>query len=238
MIGATITCSRSRQPAAIKRDTVCAPPSIRMRRKPALAQRRQDRGRRDLAVARRRSRRSRRRAASCGLTPSAVITRRRIAVVGQHLGVRRQASARVEHDARRARPGAAPHRQQRVVRDRRADADQHRIDQRAQPVQMRKTRRAVDVFGMSGDRRDPAVDRLPDLADHHEIVDRPLAQRAEPLLPRLRQGAVQGAEIAWNFLTTLPRYRWRYQARLRQPCVRARLRKQKDDANVQTNDLR
>src|SRR2546421_4587356 len=29
IVGATITCSRSRQPAAMKRETVCAPPSIR-----------------------------------------------------------------------------------------------------------------------------------------------------------------------------------------------------------------
>jgi hypothetical protein len=53
---------------------------------------------------------------------------------------------------------------------------------------------------MSRDGRDPAVDRLPDLSDHHEVVDRALAQGAEPLLPGGRQRPVQGAEIARNFL--------------------------------------
>ena len=238
MIGATITCRRSRQPAAIKRDTVWAPPSIRMRRKPALAQRRKDRGRRDLAVWR---------GDFDDFDPLGKLRPHPFGgdhqapdpVLGQHLGVRRQASARVEHDARRARSRAAPHGQQRVVRDRRADADQHRIDQRAQPVQVRKTRGAVDVFGMPGHGRDPAVDRLPDLSDHHEIVDRPLAQRAKPLLPGLGERAIQRRgnclELSDHAAGVTAR---RYQARLRRPCLRARLRKQKDDANVQTNDLR
>ena len=67
--------------------------------------------------------------------------------------------------------------------------------------------RAVDVFGMAGHRRDPPVDRLADLADHDEVVDRPSAQRPEPVLPGLRQRAVRGSKIAWNFWTNRLRYR-------------------------------
>ena len=67
MIGATMTCSRSRHLAARKRDTVSAPPSISMRRKPAFGERGEDRRRRDLSIGLRACRRSRRRRAAAAL---------------------------------------------------------------------------------------------------------------------------------------------------------------------------
>ena len=63
---------------------------------------------------------------------------------------------------------------------------------------MRQSGRTVDVFGMPRHGRDPAVDRLSDLPDHDELVDRPPAQRAEPLFPRLGQGGWGGSKFAWN----------------------------------------
>ena len=61
-----------------------------------------------------------------------------------------------------------------------------------------KPGRTVDVFGVPGDRRDPAVDRLADLPDHDEVIDRPPAQRTEPGFPRLGQGFQRGSKFAWN----------------------------------------
>ena len=55
------------------------------------------------------------------------------------------------------------------------------------PVQMRETGRTVDIVRMTGRGRDPAIERLPDLADDNEIVDRPVPQRAEQISPPLRQ---------------------------------------------------
>ena len=191
MIGATMTCSRSRHFAARKRDTVSAPPSISMRRSPRSA--------------------SAARIAAGAICPSVLAQaddldvgrqRRRGAGAGHHqpahavvgeTALRRTASRPrgVDDDPRRLRAGDAPHRELRVVGQRRADADHHRIDQRAQPVQVGEPGRPVDVVRMSGFGRDPAVQRLADLADHDQIVDPPVPQRPEQLLPRRRQRAGQ-----------------------------------------------
>ena len=48
--------------------------------------------------------------------------------------------------------------------------------------------RAVDVVRVSGLGRDAAVERLSELADRHEVVDRALAERPEALLPGRGQG--------------------------------------------------
>ena len=61
------------------------------------------------------------------------------------------------------------------------------VHQRTQPVQMGKARRSVDVFGMARFRRNPAIERLPDLTDNHQIVHRALPQWAEYFAPWLRQ---------------------------------------------------
>jgi hypothetical protein len=52
---------------------------------------------------------------------------------------------------------------------------------------------------MTRDRGDPAVDRLADLADHHEVIDRRPAQWPKTCLPGLRERGIRGAKIAWNF---------------------------------------
>ena len=57
---------------------------------------------------------------------------------------------------------------------------------RAQPVQMRKAVVAVDVVGMPGGRRDPAIQRLPDLSDDDHAVLSARSERAEQVLPRVR----------------------------------------------------
>ena len=190
----------------MKRDTVCAPPSIRMRPKPRSASAARiaagaisppGAGTATISTP----------AGSFGVTPSAVMTSRRTPSSASTLASGDRRPRGIEHDARRARPCAAPDGEQRIVGDRRADADQHRIDQRAQPVQVRQAGRTVDVFGMSGDRRDPPVDRLTDLADHHEVVDRAPAQRPEPRLPRLRQRGTRRRENCLELLTSRRRYR-------------------------------
>ncbi len=77
------------------------------------------------------------------------------------------------------RPGNAPHRELRVVGNRRADADDDGIHKRAQPMKMIKPIGAVDVMGMPGRGRCTSVERLPDLADDEEIVDRLAASGAK-----------------------------------------------------------
>jgi hypothetical protein len=51
---------------------------------------------------------------------------------------------------------------------------------------------------MSRDRGDAAVDRLADLADHDQMIDRSPAQWTEAGIPRLGQGFQRGAKFAWN----------------------------------------
>ena len=80
-----------------------------------------------------------------------------------------------------------PDRQLRVIGQRRSDADHDNIDQRAQPMQMLDAGRTVDVLGMTGSRRNPAVERLADLPHDHKVVHHPVAQRAEQIRPGLRQ---------------------------------------------------
>ena len=184
MIGATMMCRRSRHFAARKRETVSAPPSISMRRKPRSA--------------------SAARIAAGAICPSVLgeaddldVGRQRRpraragdhqaahAIVGETAWRRRKPPFGIDDDPRRLRAGDAPHGELRIVGERRSDPDHHGIHQRPQPVQMGKPRRPVDVVRMSGFGRDAAVQRLADLADHHEFVDPAMPQRAEQVLPRL-----------------------------------------------------
>ncbi len=120
------------------------------------------------------------------------------AVRRQHPRIGWQPPSRVEQDARRTWARDAPDGELRIIGHRRADADQHRIHQCAQPVEMCQPGGAIDVFGMSGHRRDPAIDRLADLSDDNEVVDGALAQGPEAALPGLRQRTGSGSKIAWN----------------------------------------
>lgn len=61
-------------------------------------------------------------------------------------------------------------------------------------MQMGETRGSVDVLRVSRLGRDPAVEGLADLADHHEIVHCALSERAEQIIPWRRQRLVSQAE--------------------------------------------
>jgi hypothetical protein len=47
-------------------------------------------------------------------------------------------------------------------------------------------------------RRDTAVDRLTDLSDYHQVINRAPPQRPKPRFPRLGKSGFTGAELAWN----------------------------------------
>ena len=126
------------------------------------------------------------------------------AVIGQKPRLRRQTTLRIDHDARRIRTADPPHRQLRIVRDRGADADHDGVDQRPQPMQMVEAFAAVDVFGMSARRRDPAVERLTDLRDDHHVVGRALAQRPEQSSPWRRQSIIAAAELRHEGCPAIP----------------------------------
>ena len=152
MIGAITTCSRSRQPAARKRDTVSAPPSIRMRRKPRRRAPPGWRPARCCPPASGKRHDLDRRLAAAFASPPAVTTSRRDAVVREQPRRRRQPAVGIDHHPRGARTGDPAHGQLRIVGKRGADPDHHRIDQRAQPMQVGEPGRAVDVVGMAGRR--------------------------------------------------------------------------------------
>jgi hypothetical protein len=77
----------------------------------------------------------------------------------------------------------------RIVGDRGADPDQYRIDQRAQPMQVGKPRRTVDVMRIPAGRGDAGVDRLAELPDDHHFVGG-APQGPENLAPGRGQGAL------------------------------------------------
>ena len=175
MTGATVTCSRSRQRAAIKRDTVSAPPSISIRRIPARAS---ASTMADGAIF-----------PSCAgkvmtSTPGGGVAMRPLsrnqqaanAIVGEQPCIRSQTSSRIDHGARGLRTGDLPDRQLRIVGHRRSNADDDDVDQRTQPMQMLDAGRTVDILRMARRRRDPTVERLAELPDDHQIIHRPVAQ--------------------------------------------------------------
>jgi hypothetical protein len=92
------------------------------------------------------------------------------------------------------RTGHPPDRQLRIIGQRRSNADHDNIDQCTQSVQMFDACRTVDVLGMTGSCRDPAVERLADLAYNDEIVDHPVPQRSEQIRPGLRQGLLSSTK--------------------------------------------
>ncbi len=186
MIGATRMCRRSRQRAARKRETVSAPPSIENPAEAAPGQGGDDgRGSQRAIVRRERhdldaGRKPRRHAGGRDHEAADAVCRK-------HARGRRQAAARIDDHSRRARALDAPHRQLRIVRDRRAHSDHDRVDQRPQAVQVGKPGLAIDIMRVAGRRGDAGVERLAALRDQDEVVDRSLPQRPENVLPRLGQ---------------------------------------------------
>jgi hypothetical protein len=101
------------------------------------------------------------------------------AVIGEQAGGRRKTASRIDDNARRSWPGDMANRQLRIISDRAANTDDHGVDQRAKPMQMRQAGRAVDIARMSGPGRGASIKRLTDLANDDEVVDRPYAQWPE-----------------------------------------------------------
>ena len=95
-----------------------------------------------------------------------------------------RAAARVDHDAGGIASGPPADRQLRIVRERRAHAHHHGLDLRPQPVQMVERAIAVDPPAFPGNRGDPPVEGLPELAKH-KIAGRGQARghRTAPLRP-------------------------------------------------------
>jgi hypothetical protein len=103
-------------------------------------------------------------------------------------------AVRIDDDAGRLPPGDPAYGQLRIVGYRSTDADNDRIDQSSQPVEVRQSGRPVDVFRMPRFRRNTAIERLTDLADDHQLIDDAPAKRAENFTPGLRKGLVTGPE--------------------------------------------
>ena len=145
MIGATITCSRSRQPAARKRDTVSAPPSTSMRRSPASAERCKDGRGRKLPIGGGQPNKLNARDRSSGLSfcgyKNATDT-----VLAEDPRLVAEPAVWVDDDAGRLLPGDPAYGQLRIVGYRSTDADNDRIDQSPQPVEVGQSGRPIDVF--------------------------------------------------------------------------------------------
>jgi hypothetical protein len=71
----------------------------------------------------------------------------------------------------------------RIICDCSSNANNHDIHQRPQPVQVLDTSRTIDVLRMSGSRCNTSVQRLTDLTNDYQIVDRPPTQRREDICP-------------------------------------------------------
>ena len=168
-----------------------APPSIRMRRKPQPARAARIAAGRDVPLLGRQGERLDPPGGGTGLRGRDRDDEAPDAVVGEQPGVGRQPPARIDHDPRRMRAGDAPDGEPGIVGEHGPDADHDGVDQGAQPMQVRETLGPVDVMGMAAFGGDPAVERLADLADHHQVVDRSGPQRAEQIVPRCRQGVRQ-----------------------------------------------
>jgi hypothetical protein len=112
---------------------------------------------------------------------------------------RRQSAARIDHDPRRVWALDAPDGQLRIVGDRRAYADDDRVNQRPQPMQMDEAGLAIDIVGVSARGGDAGVDGLATLPNHDEVIDLATTQWAENVLPRARQGTVGAAKRYRNW---------------------------------------
>ena len=99
---------------------------------------------------------------------------------------RRQPQARVEHDARERPARPRGRQQQRVVGERRADADDHRVVQPPQPPRLGALGRARDPLRAALCRGDPAVERGRRLEQDERAVEPGRGQ--ERLVQPLRLG--------------------------------------------------
>src|SRR6266702_3318970 len=120
-------------------------------------------------------------------------------VRGQNPRGRRQTPPRIDHDPHRTGSRDPADGELRVIGQRGAYTDDHRIDQRPQAVEVSEAGRPVDVFRMAGRRGDAGIDRLAELPDHRQAVDpRTVPQRPKDLLPGRGEGAVGIVERPGN----------------------------------------
>ena len=186
MTGATVTCSRSRQRAARKRETVSAPPSTSILRIPATRQRTDDGRRLDISLMCRQSddldTRRRRAARPFGRDQQPTN-----AIVGEHPGVGSETPPRINDGAHRLRTRDLPDRQLRIVGDGRSNTDDDDVDQRTQPMKVLDTGWTINILRMARSCRDPTVKRLAELAHDHQIIHGSLAQGTEQICPNLRK---------------------------------------------------
>ena len=143
--GATITCSRSRHPAARNRDTVDRAAFDQDSAKAVAGQSGKDRRRRDLPVTCRQGNcfNARWRRAPCSLRNDQQAAR---TIGSKYLGFAAQPAFGIDDHARRMRSRHTPHGELRIVGDGGADAYNDTVYQSPQPMQVGKARRAVDVF--------------------------------------------------------------------------------------------
>ncbi len=85
--------------------------------------------------------------------------------VAEHPAPRRYAAARIEDDAHRVGARTGADRQLGIVRDGGTGSDEHRVGERAQPVQMFAVLLAGDVVGVAGTAGDEPVQALPQLRE-------------------------------------------------------------------------
>lgn len=103
---------------------------------------------------------------------------------------------RIEDDAHRVGPGAGTHRQLRVVRDRCARPDDHRVGERTQAVQMKAVLLARDVVGVSGTRRYETVQTLSELGERDVRTGQAQRQIAVGENVRVWRGVLLPAQAA------------------------------------------
>jgi hypothetical protein len=96
---------------------------------------------------------------------------------------RRQASARIEHNASRMRTVDAANRELRIISKSGSYSDNDSVNDCAEAMQMRETGWSIDVMGIAAYGCDATIERLSDLTDDNEFVDAAHAQRPERLLP-------------------------------------------------------
>ena len=180
MTGATARCRRSSRFASRNADTVTPPPSTNTRAQP-----------------RSRSTRSSAAGAPPGPSPATRDLRRgahpRLAARRRALRDRRTASAprrrktrdsacdqpprRIENHPQRVGTRHMPRRQLRIVGRHGSGADDHRVAERAQPVQVHDVLVAGDELRVAGLRRDETVEALPEMADGDRARRRGAADR-------------------------------------------------------------
>ena len=116
------------------------------------------------------------------------------AILDENLRLVAETAAGIDDHARRLPPGDPAYGQLRIVGYRSTDADDDGVHQSPQSVEVGQSGRPIDVFRMPRFCRNAAIERLADLADHHELINKTAAKRAENFAPGLWQRLVTRPE--------------------------------------------